>query len=265
MACNSDKCHCPNCEEERRSVVAHPDNHVTVAGSRVVHRGPLGKGYRGYGRDPDRIWHWQESRARPGLWRKWDIEAGRFFGAPWSFRPDFPGMGRCIPIHTTHHVGGFVAGPNGHGDRAREYSEQKRVGEMEQTHTVRFEGNPEPSESWVRDRFRRAYGGFIAPPPPETEVRQVDARTEYAMTPIMLEIMLHAYYVCEGWPRRGTPAYREAVMKLKTLGLITETTDEESDRHLGWRIKATERGAVYVKGLLAVALPMKAEPEWRMP
>lgn len=321
--CNSNRCHCPDCEEEKREQTqnlrltsvehrvgaleraarppTHPDHRVRVFGAETIHRGPKGRVYRGYSRDPNLIWRWRMWDKNPSFWRKWDIDRACYFGAPWKPRYGY------LPPH-----------PQG----AREYSEHKRVGEIERTKTVRFEGNPEPNESWVRDRFLRetapvidakdgftpfpgkqdeffrtpsphklwARGGFW-PKSYGTRASQAEAGLYYdgptkvgvtladaakfmtsveikpegnAMSPIMLEIMLHAHYSCEAFHRWHAPIYGPSVRKLKSLGLIENTENSERGTS-GWTIKATEKGKVYVAALLATPMPIKPEPEWRMP
>lgn len=75
------------------------------------------------------------------------------------------------------------------------------------------------------------------------------------MSPVVIEMMLKAYYLGGGLPEDAgeqSPAAREGIQQLENAGLI-----EKDSLKVGWH--ATERGRVYVGMLENTPLPVK---EW---
>lgn len=166
MACNSDKCHCPACNEERRlksleTRVAMLELHTDDArdilardrdwrgkrlvlphniGSRRVGEGPRGPVYMGWHSDDKLMWRWKRSFLHPNHWRRVNIRTEELFGSEWS------NHGRPITPWGSPTVSNSSV--------TLERSEHKRVGQIERTVTDRVivENNP-TNRSWIEDKF----------------------------------------------------------------------------------------------------------------
>jgi hypothetical protein len=257
-ACNSDKCPCPDCPAAKRVAASkaaraahkHPDQHVAVPGATAIRFFPSGKRiYSGY-RGADMLWSWRVWRVYPDgvTWfRKHDERRQKFFGAPWRYTPspyspaseDTWVRGAFHNAEIKPHVA--VAGSMMSADRDP---------------YARF-----ASGGWVPPR-RFGKSEFLRW---DMHRRNEAIKQESVMTPLMLEVLLHAYYAAERFPRFNAPAYHEAVRRLTRDGLIEATSGREQANNPGWMIRTTEKGNVYVKALLNVPLPVQSEPEWRMP
>jgi len=296
MACNSEKCHCPACNEERRLkglehrvdvlelresnrdmmrsldrekriVEAHGVPLPLNNRARVVARNSRGPVYRGWGFDDDVFWQWQRSKVREDLWRRMDIKTHVTFGAPWSNRGK-PVTPWGAPIS-------YVS--------AVERTEHKRVGEIEQTVTDRVEFDVRNYEIGpakieiacnptreVPGRFQDRWTG------PE-QLAKYGSRDDYFSTP---KCRITFPFLRRPKEKTMTPEIIRAVMRLLETSTITPhgTTrrmfEDAVDLDLADRVESSgcppayrisTKGRVFAKAILALPLPVLAEPEWKMP
>lgn len=276
-----------------REDIKHPDNHVVVRGARVLRQTRTGKLYQGWdsihtGAHPMLIWRWREFPLKPSWWRKFDERAGRFFGAPWRY----PMTQFYRPIESPLHETSIT------------FTDEKQVGDIRRANTITISNPSAPDLGWLRRHFAGDAVSSFEPAQFDTPVfsagglvgrehyaelrrkkpwkgggdwmcgswdtkvgyrRDHNGNMEYAMTPFMLEVLLHAHYSVEFFPRMHAPAYSESFQRLTNLGLIEVTSVRERIECKTHIIKTTPKGRVYVKALLDLPLPVQSEPQWSMP
>lgn len=97
--------------------------------------------------------------------------------------------------------------------------------------------------------------------PPWAETVKLEKRT---MTPFTLSVLVHTYYSPEPFHNRNCEAYRRAIRDLTAKQLI-EPRHGIGGAHETDSYCATARGNVLVEAMIALPLPVQAEPKWVVP
>lgn len=306
MACNSEKCHCPACDEERRlkglehrvDVLELRESNRDMMNaldrerpfgislpvnkrSRQIASNSRGPVYRGWG-DDDIIWQWQQSKHRDGLWGRLNLKTRTIFGRPWTSkgRPITPWGAPLSHFSTTPKI------------TAVEHVEHKRVGEIERVVTDRVEfdvrdyaAGPEN----IRIVYNYApHSGISGRFMPEEDGGQGDALryvTDKRWSSLQhygcgAEAFMRQVRAANPKEKSMTPEIVRALMRLLENSSVTPhvTTrrmfDDAVNLDLADRIersgcpptyRISSKGRVFVKAILALPMPVQAEPEWTMP
>lgn len=215
------------------------------AASRLVRIGARGKIYR-YDDAPRPIfWHWRQIGINK--WQRFDVVTKRDFGP----------VRRCDDKT-----------PDGHPIVRRNPNWHPYPGAQATFFSHKWQPQIGADYVWA-DEFvtfdsktaAARLENLMKSVPPWAKTVKLEKRT---MTPFTLSVLVHTYYSPEPFHNRNCEAYRRAIRDLISNQLI-EPRHGLGGAHETDSYCATARGNVLVEAMVALPLPVQAEPKWVVP